>query len=153
MHCATCQEVKSTLGDALRREEQQAAQDRQIISDIGVFMAETKTRPDAFYDESVLPHPKDAIIASIEREILRTPRDEVVPWLKSGTLFLWNFQRGVGTAPLPLTGEDASVPTTNLPHPSKVQRAEHFGAVADLEAKQIDQRIASAIRMRSERRL
>jgi hypothetical protein len=36
-------------------------------------MTETTTREDCFYDVEALPHPKEMIVAAIEREIVRTP--------------------------------------------------------------------------------
>jgi hypothetical protein len=49
--------------------------DEQIVSDLAELMATGGMKPDAFYDVSVLPHPKGDILLAIEREILREPSD------------------------------------------------------------------------------
>ena len=124
-------------------------------------------RPDAFYDVSVLPHPKEAIIAAIEGEILREPLNEWVDWLKSGIPFLWNFQRGVGPRPLPFIGEDLGpLPRGLSPENLKRilleeahrlgaspirERAEQLRAIAAKEAELVDARIAAAVRLRETR--
>jgi hypothetical protein len=70
LHCATCSEVAIVLNEAIVRADIQATQDRVIVSDLAGLMAKCTIRPDAFYDVSVLPHPKEAIIAAIERQSL-----------------------------------------------------------------------------------
>ena len=105
MHCSTCVEVSIILNEAVARAERQAVIDDKIVSDCAGFMEKTTGKADCFYDVNVLPHPKDAIIAAIEREIIfQEPVDARIDWLKTGVLFLWNFQEGVGPAPLPLAG-------------------------------------------------
>jgi hypothetical protein len=162
MHCSTCAEASIVLNEAVARSESNPS-DPKIVSDYADFCANTKTRPDSFYDVSLLPHPKEAIIAAIEREIVREPVEARVDWLKTGVLFLWNFQEGVGVAPLSLTGMDLSriprgttpaeldevrriVSDPNVERDRK--RAEGFKSIADAESKQIDERIAAAIRIR-----
>lgn len=165
MHCSTCAEVSVVLNEAVTRSESNPS-DAKIVSDYADFLANTKTVPDSFYDVNLLPYPKEAIIAAIEREIVRGPVDARVEWLKTGVLFLWNFQEGVGAAPLPLTGMDLSkiprgttpaelneirriVSDPNVERDQK--RAEVFKNIAEAESKKIDERIATAIRMRSAR--
>jgi len=146
-----------------------AVSDSKIVSDYATFMANTKTQLDWFYDEDVLPHRKEAIIAAIEREIVREPLEKRVEWLKTGAVFLWNFQPGVGAAPLPSTGMDLSQLPRGGVAPADLSklndelkrildspnlrrdeaRARHFSAKAKSEAKQIEERIAAAVRMRS----
>jgi len=167
LHCSTCDEVAAVLKEAVARAEQKAALGRKIISDFAAFITSNVTKPDAFYDVSVLPHPKEAIVSAIEGEIIRAPLNEWIDWLKTGSLFLWNFQRGVGPSPLPLLGEDiAPVPRGDMSpatldqlrreahrlvtSPNR-QRVEHIWAVADNEAELIDKRIANAIRLRQRR--
>jgi hypothetical protein len=156
LHCSTCKEVAVVLNEAMVR-----AEDSTIVCDFADLMAKGTIRPDAFYDVSVLPHPKETIIAAIERQILWEPKQERIEWLKTGALLLWNFQRGVGSSPLPLLGENVGpMPRGGMTadeidamaeriatSPNR-QRANQFRAIADSEAKQIEERIAAAIRLR-----
>jgi len=137
--------------------------DEKIISDFAAFLMTTTTRADCFYDVNVLPYPKEAIIAAIEREIVRSPLEAQVDCLQTGAIFLWNFLEGVGAAPLPLTGSDLSqlrgaTPAdlselrqviTSPEYSRDVERAETFNAIADKENKQIEERIAAAVHARS----
>ena len=127
-------------------------------------MAKCTIRTDAFYDVSVLPHPKEAIIAAIERQILWAPNQKLVELLVTASIFLWNFQRGVGDTPLPLLGEDLGPAPRGEMTPEIVdelrhraqrivnspnaKRAEQFRAIADRETKLIDERITAAVRLR-----
>lgn len=168
--CSTAAEVTLTLNEAIARAEKQVKSDAKIVSDYSAFMAKTATKVDCFYDVNVLPHPKEAIIAAIEREIVRSPLEEHVEWLRTGVVFLWNFQEGVGTAPLPSTGVDvAQLPRGAAPADLReldselersfanpnlerdVERAKRFRAIAEIETKQIEERIAAAVRMRKDR--
>ncbi len=161
LHCPTCDEVAFVLGEAIARA------DSKIVNDFAAFLGETTTRVDCFYDVNVLPHPKEAIIAAIEREIVRSPLEGYVDSLRTGAAWLWNFLDGIGPAPLPLSGVDLS----QLPRgitaadPDKLaaelkrvfdspnrrideERAKHFEAIADREGKQIEERIVAAVRIR-----
>jgi hypothetical protein len=166
MHCSTCAEVSIILNEAVARAERQAVIDGKIVSDYAAFMEKTTVKADCFYDVNVLPHPKDAIIAAIEREIIQEPVDARVDWLKTGVLFLWNYQEGVGAVPLPLTGMDLSrIPRGTTPAElAEVRRivsdpnverdrkrAEGFRSIADAESKQIEERITAAVRLRNPR--
>jgi hypothetical protein len=122
------------------RPTDQAMSDAKIIFDYATFMTETTTQVDCLYDVSVLPHPKEAIIAAIEREIVRSPLETYVDWLRTGASFLWNFIEGVGTAPLPLTGVG-------------LEKAERFKATAEREHREIEERIATAVYTRRELRI
>ena len=140
----------------------------KILLDFAAFMEKTETRPDAFYDVLVLPHPKEAIIAAIERQILWVPNQEWVERLKTGAVLLWNFQHGVGSTPLPLLGEDLGPAHRGETTPEIVdelrrraervvnspnaKRVEEFRAIADREAKQIEDRILAAVRLRETRK-
>jgi hypothetical protein len=135
-HCSTCSEVAIVLNRAIEQGEVRAARDREIVSEYAAFMAENETPFDTFYDASALPHSKEAIVDAIEGEILRERADDRVKWLETGSLFLWNYLHGVGSTPLP------------LPAP---RSAAQFKAIADQEAKLIDERIAAAVRLRKER--
>ena len=157
LHCSTCGEVAIVLSEAIVRA------DEKIISDFAAFLMTTTTRADCFYDVNVLPYPKEAIIAAIEREIVRSPLEAQVDCLQTGAIFLWNFLEGVGAAPLPLTGSDLSqlrgaTPAdlselrqviTSPEYSRDVERAETFNAIADKENKQIEERIAAAVHARS----
>ena len=58
------------------------------------FWKRPTTRPDCFYDASALPHPKETIIAALEREIVRSTFEEDVDWLRRSGAFMWNFLEG-----------------------------------------------------------
>jgi len=85
--------------------------------------------------------------------------------LKTGAGFLWNFQRGVGSTPLPLLGENLGPMPRQGMTPDELrreaerlatgpnrERANQFRASADGEAKQIEERIATAVRLRAVQR-
>ena len=155
-------------GPNVRTHRSPAVADDKIVSDFAAFMAKGG-KVDCFYDVNLLPHPKEAILAAIEREIVREPLEERVKWLRTGMYLLWNFQEGVGPAPLPLTGIDfAQLPRDGAPaerlreldriygSPNLRQdeeRAKGFKTIAEREAKQIEERIAAAVRMRNARPL
>jgi hypothetical protein len=109
-----------------------AETDAKIVLDYAAFMAETEIRVDCFYDAKVLPHPKEAIITALERQIVQSPVEEHVEWLRSGASLLSNFLEGIGPDPLPFKDLDTSF-TTN----------------AEMESKEIEERIAAAVRNRS----
>jgi hypothetical protein len=162
LHCPTCDEVAFVLSEAIARA------DSKIVDDFAAFLGETTTRVDCFYDVNVLPHPKEAIIAAIEREIVRSPLEGYVDSLRTSAAWLWNFLEGIGPAPLPLSGVDLSqlprgiTPADHSKRAAELERifaspnrrrdegrAKHFGAIADREAKQIEERIAAAVRLRA----
>jgi hypothetical protein len=115
----------------------------------------------------VLPHPKEAIIAAIERQILWAPNQKLIDLLITASIFLWNFLHGVGSEPLPFLGEELGPTHRGEMTPEVVdelrrkahlivnspnaKRAEQFRAVADREARLIDGRIATAVRLRETR--
>jgi hypothetical protein len=153
LHCSTCKEVAVVLNEAMVQ-----AEDNKILSDLADLMAKGTIRPDTFYDASVLPHPKENIIAAIEREILRGPHQQRLEWLRTGSMFLWNFQYGVGSTPLPLLGESIgpmppegvtadeidAISERIVASPNR-KRVDEFRAIADRDAKQTEERIAAAI--------
>jgi hypothetical protein len=164
LHCATCSEVAVVLNEAVSRADKRAAQDREIVSDLGDLMAKCAIRADAFYDVSLLPHPKEAIIAAIEGQILWAPNQKLVELLITASMFLWNFQHGVGDTPLPLLGEDLGPAhrgeitpkivdelrrtAQRIVNSPNAKRADQFRAIADRETKLINERIAAAVRLR-----
>ena len=78
LHCATCGEVAIILNGAIEKA------DSKIVSAFADFCEKTTTRMDAFYDASVLPYPREAIISAMEREIVRSPLKAYVDWLQTG---------------------------------------------------------------------
>lgn len=124
-------------------------------------MATGDMKPDAFYDVSVLPHPKEDILLAIEREILREPSDARVEWLAVGAVFLPSFQQGIGPKPLFWVGADLADlqrSTPNVREQMKVlaqspdrARAEQFLALMKIESDQIQARIDAALRLRRAR--
>jgi hypothetical protein len=113
----------------------------------------------------VLPHPKEAIVAAIERQILLAPNQELVDWLITGSIFLRNFLDGVGSDPLPLLGEELGPPHRGEMTPEAVEqirrkvylianspnrkRADEFEVIANREAKLIEERIDAVVRLRA----
>jgi hypothetical protein len=131
---------------------------------LGGFMTNCTMRPDAFYDVSLLPHPKKTIIAAIERQILWAPNQKLVELLIAGLTFLYNFQHGVGDIPLPWLGEDIGPAHRGEMTPEIIdelaerivnnpnaKRVEQFMAIMDRENKLIDKRIAAAVGLRETR--
>src|SRR5580692_1490895 len=152
-------EIKAAAADG-----KQANSDRKIVSDYATFLEETEMRQDCFYDASALPHPKETIIAAIEREIIRSPREEYVDWLRSGGAFMWNFLKGVGPYPLPFPGVDASQPprgsasadplvelrqiVASTEFQRDVERSASFLTIAEEENNEVERRIAAAVVIR-----
>lgn len=167
LHCASCSEVAAVLNEAVARANKQAEEDMGIVSDWGGYMTNCTIRPDAFYDVSLLPHPKEMIIAAIERQILWAPNQKLVELLITGLTFLYNFQHGVGDVPLPWLGEDIGPAHRGEMTPEVVdelrrsakrivnnpntKRVEQFMAIMDRENKLIDKRIAEAVGLRETR--
>ena len=152
-------EIKAAAADG-----KQANSDRKIVSDYATFLEETEMRQDCFYDASALPHPKETIIAAIEREIIRSPREEYVDWLRSGGAFMRNFLEGVGPYPLPFPGVDASQPprgsasadplvelrqiVASTEFQRDVERSASFLTIAEEENNEVERRIAAAVVIR-----
>jgi hypothetical protein len=134
------------------------------VSEYATFLEETTTRPDCFYDASALPHPRETIIAAIEREIVRSTFEEDVDWLRRSGAFMWNFLKGVGPYPLPFPGVDTSQPPRGrvsadpldelrriIASPEfqrDVERSANFLTIAEEENKRVEVRIAAAIGIR-----
>ena len=105
-----------------------------------------------------------AIIAAIEREIIRSPREEYVDWLRGGGAFMWNFLEGVGPYPLPFPGVDTSQPPRGSASADPlvelrqiiagpefqrtVERSASFLTIAEEENNEVERRIAAAIGIR-----
>jgi hypothetical protein len=118
--------------DAAATDTEQAQTDAKIVLDYATFIAEAERRLDCFYDVSALPHPKEAIISAFERQIVQSPLEEHVGWLRSGASLLFIFLEGIGPDPLPFKELDTS-----------------FMASAEIKSKEIDERIAAAMRIRA----
>lgn len=150
--------IRST--EAVASATEHVVSDAKIISDFALFCEQTKTIPDCFYDVSVLPHPKEVIVAAIERQIILEPLDARVDWLRTGPLFLWNFLEGVGSTPLPMIDLDLKqLPRDASPEiliqvanqiSANYERAEPFRAIAERDSRHIESRIDAAISLRNE---
>ena len=92
--------------EALASGNEQAVSDAKIVADYASFIEKTKIPIDCFYDTNVLPHPKQAIIAAIERQIVQESSDARMEWLRAAPRFLWNFLEGVDAATVPLMAVD-----------------------------------------------
>jgi hypothetical protein len=151
---------RNVLEQAIRTLEQ-VESDSTIVLDYATFCTQTTIRPDCFYDVSVLPHPKEAILSAIARQIVRSPPEALVDWLREGALFMWNFQDGVGPDPLPFKGLDISQGDTPTDHEAlrriwaspeyqrDVERSSQLMAIAETEEKEVEERIATALRIRT----
>lgn len=118
------QSIRAVEAEAALSDFERAENDAKIVFAFSDFCEKTTSRPDCFYDESVLPHPKEAIISAIEREIVRSPLKEHVEWLQSARLFLWNFLTGVGDKPVPFKG------TSQLPRGNNLADREALRRIA-----------------------
>ena len=150
-------EIKAAAADI-----EQAKRDAKIVTDYAVFMAETQTRSDCFYDASELPHPKEAIIAAIEREIVRSPHEELIEVLESAGAFMWNFLDGIGPNPWPVEsisqrpqddtpadGDELRRIGASVEYIRNVRSASLMDT-AKKEDKEVEERIAAAINIRRE---
>jgi hypothetical protein len=90
-----CREHGARYRSRLRRAEQQATQDKKVISDFAAHTARDDLKIDGFYDVAELPHPKEIILRAFEREIMREPLDARVENLKIGARFLLCVQKNV----------------------------------------------------------
>jgi hypothetical protein len=158
------QAIRKVETQAAAVDDEQAKKDLKIVSEYATFLEETTTRPDCFYDASALPHPRETIIAAIEREIVRSTFEEDVDWLRRSGAFMWNFLKGVGPYPLPFPGVDTSQPPRGrvsadpldelrriIASPEfqrDVERSANFLTIAEEENKRVEVRIAAAIGIR-----
>lgn len=133
---AAIQRERDVLEQAIRTVEQ-IESDSKITFDYAAFCEKNEIRPDCFYDASLLPYPKEAIITAIERQLVRSPPAALVDWLRSGAMFIWNFLEGVGPDPLPFKDLDISQGNST-----------HSIAIAEREKKEVEERIATALRIR-----
>jgi hypothetical protein len=158
------QAIRKVETQAAAVDDEQAKKDLKIVSEYATFLEVTTTRPDCFYDASALPHPRETIIAAIEREIVRSTFEEDVDWLRRSGAFMWNFLKGVGPYPLPFPGVDTSQPPRGrvsadpldelrriIASPEfqrDVERSANFLTIAEEENKRVEVRIAAAIGIR-----
>jgi bifunctional non-homologous end joining protein LigD len=148
--------------EALASAKEYAVSDATIVADYASFIQKTKIPIDCFYDTNLLPHPKQAIIAAIERQIVQESSDARVEWLRAAPTFLWNFLEGVDAAPVPVMAVDLDRLRRDAAPELVVQqivsqfcaiedeRNESFRAMAKREDKQIEARITAATDMRNE---
>src|SRR3984957_7662213 len=153
--------IRAIETKAAASDDKQAQSDRKMVSDHAGFMAESATRLDCFYDVRVLPHQKEAIIAAIEREIVRSPLEKQVKLLQTAGAFMWNFLEGIGPVPRPLVGY-SPLPQGSTPADRddlrrivasvKYIRDEEITAslmdTAKKENEKVEERVAAAIRIR-----
>ena len=116
------QAIRAVESQAEAAEMERTETDVTIISSLADLMAENTTRLDCLYDESVLPHPKEAIIAAIERQIVRTTLEEHVALLRSAAVFLCNLIGGIGPESMALNALDISKSARG----DNVQNLSHF---------------------------
>jgi hypothetical protein len=153
LHCATSGEVAIMLNGAIEKA------DSKIVSTLADFYEKTTTRMDAFYDASLLPYPREAIISAMEREIVRTPLQQYADWVKAGAVFLYNFLEQMGAEPIPfipLNGHTANTNElrkilTTADYKQDEDKSSRIRAVAEAENKKVEERIANALSARSER--
>jgi len=133
------------------------------VSEYATFLEETTTRPDCFYDASALPHPRETIIAAIEREIVRSPLEKQVESLQTASALMWNFLEGIGPVPRPLEGysrlpqggtpadrDELERIVASVEYIRDVERSASIMDIAKREDKNVEERIAAAIRTRKE---
>lgn len=157
------QAIREVEIEAARTETERAETDVKIISDLAGLMAKKTIRLDCLYDVTILPHPKGAIIAAIERQIVRSQLEDHIDLLRSAATFICNFIDGIGSAPLLLNGFDISQqPRRTTPadlseskrifaspeYQKDIQRSARFTAIAEKEDKELEQRIAVALDIR-----
>jgi hypothetical protein len=173
-HCSSAVEVCTVLNEAVAKfpDAERAVDaapapkafknsDEKIVSDLADLMAAGELKPDAFYDVSVLPHPKEDILLAIEREILREPLDARAEWLAVGAAFLPSFQQGIGPKPLFWIGadlaelqrstRDAREQMRVLAHSPDRARTDRYLALMKIESDQIQTRVDAAMRLRKAR--
>jgi len=151
LHCATCNDVAITLNGAIREA------DGKIVTAFADFCEKSTTTMDAFYDASVLPYPREAIISAMEREIVGSPIKEYVDWLQVGATLMYNFLEGIGPEPvsvIPLKGNTPNDPNelrrilTSPEYKQGAEKSSRFRAVAEVENKKVEERISAAVRIR-----
>ena len=155
--------IRNVETKAAAADEGQAKSDRKIVSDYVRFMVEAPTRLDCFYDASQLPQPKEAIIAAIEREIVRSPLEKQVESLQTASALMWNFLEGIGPVPRPLEGysrlpqggtpadrDELERMVASVEYIRDIERTASLMDIAKREDKNVEERIAAAIRIRKE---
>jgi hypothetical protein len=131
------------------------------VADYKIFIENTNPRIDCFYDANMMPHPKQTIVAAIERQIVQEPMDSRVEWLRAASRCLWNFLEAADSAPAPSMAIDLDRVLRTAPE-SVVQQIvgqfcaiedeqnEPFRAKAKRENQEIEARITAAIHIRDE---
>jgi hypothetical protein len=155
--------IRNVETKAAAADEGQAKSDRKIVSDYVRFMVEASARLDCFYDASQLPQPKEAIIAAIEREIVRSPLEKQVESLQTASALMWNFLEGIGPVPRPLEGysrlpqggtpadrDELERMVASVEYIRDIERTASLMDIAKREDKNVEERIAEAIRVRRE---
>ena len=148
--------------EALASAKEHAVSDAKIVADYASFAEKTRIRIDCFYGTNLLPHPKQAIIAAIWRQIVQESSDARVEWLRAARTFLWNFVEGADATPVPPMVVDLDRLRRDSAPELVVQQIvtqfcaiedecnEPFRVIAKREDKQIKALITAAIDIRNE---
>jgi hypothetical protein len=155
--------IRAIEKKAAAADKKQTKSDRKILYDYAGFMAQVSTRLNCFYDASELPHPREAIIAAIEREIVRSPLEEQIELLETAGAFMWNYLEGIGPVPRPFERnsqlpqgdtsayhDDLRRMVSSVEYVRDVEMTARLMDTAKKEDKKIEERITAAIRTRRE---
>lgn len=142
-------------------EKLQAASDGEIVSDYADMLAKGDKPMGVFFDEALLPHPKETILSAIEREIVREADLPRVELLKSCAVFLADFRQGVGRKSIPYGGFDIKAINAATSDPTEqirmvanspdIEKAKKLGEDSQKEMVQIMRRVDAACRLREAR--
>jgi hypothetical protein len=165
------QAIGKVEGEAAITAAERASIVPKIVLDYAAFITNTTIRADCFYDVKTLPHSKELIVAAIEREIVRSPLEEHVNWLRAGALSLWNFIENIGPDPIPMEGTPLPMDVLQMPQDVKSadlrlfersstsseigggsEKAANLMGIAMTEVRQIEERISAAVLRRKELR-
>jgi hypothetical protein len=111
--------------------------DRLVIQAFGDVLASGKHATDAFHDVLALPYPKEDILTALEDEMLRETSNERLASLRAGSIFLVQYQDGVGYEPVTLN--------------SDVHRAQVFAKRSELEIVLIKARTEAVLALKAAR--
>src|SRR5277367_4094130 len=79
--------------------------DHLVLQAFGDLLASGKHATDAFHDVLALPYPKEDILTALENEMLTESSKERLESLRAGSIFLVQYQTGVGYEPVSLKSE------------------------------------------------
>jgi hypothetical protein len=156
----------SESGRVARSAEHGKSSDAQIVADFSSFLTNRPVIGVEFYDILDLPHPKQEILAAIERQIIDEQSDARVDALVVATQLLSQFQEGVGFKPVSIIGADLAKLNGTLPDTQKQMKflasdpevlkqrlkAERLATVQKEEDASIARRVNAALNLRNARR-